>query len=95
MIVSFAFILELAFEKLPFFRVVVALASVLTGLDSFPFGGAEDDGFEEEFRLCLVTLCVIRDEVPNMQLLDNGLLKRGKSLVWVENRTAGGRSILT
>ena len=54
---SFAFILEAAFEKLLFLRDVAVLASVLTVLDSLPFGGAEDEGFEEEFRLCLVALC--------------------------------------
>ena len=66
---------------------------MVTGPDSFPFGGAEDDGFEEEFRLCLVALCLVRDDVAYIQLLDNGLLKRGKSLVCVENRIPGGRSI--
>ena len=91
--VSFAFNLELAFEKLPFFRDEVSGVAD-TGFESPPFGGADEDGLDDESLLCLVILCGILEDAGVVQLLDRGLMSCGLSFFRVESRKTTGRSMI-
>ena len=91
--VSFAFNLELAFEKLPFFRDEVSGVAD-TGFESLPFGGADEDGLDDESLLCLVMLCGILEDAGAVQLLDKELISWGLSFFRVESRKTTGRSMV-